>query len=347
MELRQREEILRIVFFMDKSGSMSQSQSAVRLHAFGGSGELRFERVPMPQVKAGEVLIQHRAIGLNFIDTYHRTGLYPVPLPAVLGQEAVGVVAEVGEGVRNFEPGQRVGYCTAGNGSYCQWRCVPADKLAHLPADLSDDDAAALLLKGLTVEYLLRRTFKVEPHHCVLFHAAAGGVGLIALTWLRHLGARVIATVGSAAKVAIAKSFGADEVINYREEDFAERVRALTGGRGVDVAYDSVGKDTLAKSLSVVAPRGMLVSFGNASGKPDAVDPLALSARGSIYLTRPKLGDYVANPAELAQAYEALFERAAQGLRSPIAKVFQLGDVAAAHDFLESRASVGAVVLRP
>lgn len=320
---------------------------AVRIHAYGGTDELRLEHVELPPLAAHEVRLRHTAIGVNFIDTYQRTGLYPLPLPLTLGQEAAGVIEELGTEVSGFEIGERVAYCTTGPGAYSQLRNVRADQLLKLPAHVTDEQAAASLLKGLTVEYLIRRTYPVQAGQTVLFHAVAGGVGQIAVQWLKQLGATVIGTVGSPAKARIAKALGCDHVIDYTQEDFVTRVRELTDGAGVPVVYDSVGKTTLAGSLACLQRRGMLVSFGNASGKPDPVDPLKLSAQGSVYLTRPKLGDYCVTPAELKASADAFFAALAGGVRVDISQRFALADAAQAHEVLESRRSTGSIILLP
>lgn len=320
---------------------------AIRIHSYGGREVLRLEQLDLPAPAAHEVQVRHQAIGVNFIDTYQRSGLYPLPLPLTLGQEAAGVVQAVGAQVRDFAVGERVAYCTTGPGAYCEARNVAAAQLLKLPPHVSCEQAAASLLKGMTVEYLIRRTFAVQAGQTVLFHAAAGGVGQIAVQWLKQLGATVIGTVGSAAKAELAQALGCDHVIDYNQEDFVARVKQISGGAGVPVVYDSVGKTTLPGSLACLQRRGMLVSFGNASGKPDPVDPLHLLAQGSAYLTRPKLGDYCADRAELEGSAAAFFAALEQGLRVSISQRFALHEAADAHRLLESRSSTGSVILLP
>lgn len=320
---------------------------AIRIHAFGGVEQLRFEASPVSAPAAGEVQVQQTAIGVNFIDTYHRSGLYPIPLPGVLGQEAAGIVVALGSDAHGFAPGDRVAYCTAGTGAYTQIRNVAAAKLLKLPDHVSDVQAAASLLKGMTCEYLLRRTYPVKAGDVVLFHAAAGGVGSLAVQWLKRLGATVIGTVGSAEKASQAKLLGCDHVVLYRERDFVAEVLAITQGRGVSVVYDSIGKDTLDRSLEVLKPRGMLVAFGNASGRPNPIDPLTLSAKGSLFLTRPKLADYVATRGELETSAAAWFAVLADGVQVSVSARYCLADAAAAQQALESRASTGCIVLMP
>lgn len=320
---------------------------AIRFHSNGGPEVLRLENLEIGAPGLGEVQVRHTAIGVNFIDTYHRSGLYPLPLPAIPGQEAEGVIESLGAGVTDFAVGDRIAYCTTGPGAYCQRRNVPVDRLLRLPDSLSDNEAAAGLLKGLTVEYLIRRTFVVGPGHTVLWHAAAGGVGLLAVQWLKQLGARVIGTVGGPAKAELVRGLGCDEVIDYNEQDFVARVKDLTGGQGVDVAYDSVGKTTLPGSLKCLKRRGLLVSFGNASGAPDPVDVLKLSAQGSVYLTRPKLGDYATTPAELRACADAFFAALAAGVKVHIHASYPLAQAAEAHRALESRGTTGSLLLLP
>jgi NADPH2:quinone reductase len=321
---------------------------AIRFHAHGGPEVLRLETVEVPEPGPGHALVRHTAIGVNFIDIYHRTGLYPLPLPSGIGIEAAGVVEAVGAGVHKVKVGDRVGVASGPIGAYCERRVVPADRLVPLPDAISDEAAAASLLKGMTAEYLIQRTFAVQPGQTVLFHAAAGGVGRIACQWLAHLGVTVIGTVGSDAKAEIARASGCAHPIVYTREDFVARVREITGGTGVPVVYDSVGKDTLLRSLDCLAPRGLLVSFGNASGKPDPVDLLLLSQKGSLYVTRPTLATYVAGREDLLASARAVFDVIARGvvdarpsLRLPLASA------ADAHRALESRATTGSIVLVP
>ena len=321
---------------------------AIRIHAHGGPDVLRYEDVPPGAPGEGEVLLRHTAIGLNFIDVYHRTGLYAVSLPAVLGLEAAGVVEAIGPGVRGLVPGQRVAYAGVPIGSYSEARVFPAHRLVPLPDDISDVQAAAAMLKGMTAEYLLRRTFAVKPGDAVLIHAAAGGVGLIACAWAKHLGATVIGTVGSDEKAALARAHGCDHTIVYTREEFPARVRELTGGVGVSVVYDSVGMATWEGSLACLKPRGMMVSFGNASGPVRPISPLELSAKGSLFLTRPTLMTYTASREELLASAAALFDVIRSGaVRVEVSRTYRLADAAKAHQDLESRATTGSCVLLP
>ena len=319
---------------------------AVRLHATGGPGALSLEDVPVPTPGAGDILVRHAAVGLNFIDIYQRDGLYPIPLPTTLGLEAAGTVEAVGPDVTRFRAGDRVAYCSS-LGAYAEANVVKADRAVRVPDAVSFDTAAAGLLKGLTAEFLVRRLWPLAPGDTALVQAAAGGVGLILCQWLKAAGIRVIGCVGSDAKAELARSHGCDEVIIAGREDVAARVRALTGGAGVKVAYDSVGRATLDGSLASLARRGLLVSFGNASGPPDPVDPLRLSRAGSLFLTRPTLFDYVSTPVELDAAADALFGVIATGqVQVRIGQTFALEDIAAAHVALAGRETPGATLLR-
>jgi NADPH2:quinone reductase len=320
---------------------------AVRARQAGGPEVLEAADIPTPVAGAGQILVRHEAVGINFIDTYQRSGLYPIRFPAVLGMEAAGSVEAMGEGVDHFKIGDRVAYAGVG-GAYCEVHAIPAARAVALPADVSSDVAAAAMLKGMTVEYLLCRCFPVRAGQWILAHAAAGGVGTILVQWAKALGVRVIGTVGSEEKAAIASSFGCDEIILYRHEDVAERVRAITGGEGVVVAYDSVGKDTFDASLASLARRGTLVSFGNASGAITAINPLVLMQRGSLYFTRPTLADYTATREDLELSAGALFSMLESGkVKIDIGQTFPLRDARAAHEALESRATVGASLLIP
>jgi NADPH2:quinone reductase len=319
---------------------------AIRFARTGGPEVLALEEITLPEPKAGEAMVRHHAIGVNFIDTYHRSGLYPVPLPSGLGSEAAGVVEQVGPGVTSVRVGERVAYAGAGApAAYAEARLIPADRLVPIPDDIADDVAAAALLKGMTAEFLIHRTFPVHPGQTVLFHAAAGGVGLIACQWLSTLGARVIGTVGSAAKVDIARRHGCHEVIVTSEGKLAERVRELTSGRGVPVVFDSVGKATFLDSLDCLEPRGMLVSFGNASGKPEPLDIALLAQKGSLYVTRPTLFSYVATREALLASASLLFQAIRDGLKIEIGQRFPLAEAAQAHRALESRGTVGSTLL--
>ena len=320
---------------------------AILVEKTGGPEVLKEVEIELEPPGPGEALIRHHAVGVNFIDTYQRSGLYAVPLPAVLGSEAAGVVEEVGPGV-DLAPGTRVAYASAGIGAYAEARVLSAERLVPLPDGVSEETAAAALLKGMTVEYLIRRTYAVKAGETVLFHAAAGGVGLIACQWLKALGARVIGTVSSDEKAALARAHGCDETIVYTREDVATRVHELTGGRGVPVVYDSVGKATVPASLDCLAPRGLLVSFGNASGKPDPLDLLTLSSKGSLFVTRPTLGHYVATRGELLASSGALFEELRSGrLEVHIDRRLRLSEAAEAHRALESRKTRGSLLLVP
>lgn len=322
---------------------------AIQITENGGPDVLKLVDVEIGRPGAGEVRLRHTAIGLNFIDIYYRTGLYPPPggFPLVPGGEGAGVVVEVGEGVDWLAAGDRVAY-TIGSGSYCEERLISADRLVEIPDAITDEQAAASMLKGLTVEYLLRRTFKVKPGDTVLCHAAAGGIGLMLGQWAKHLGATVLGTAGSPEKIELAKANGYDHVANSRTDDIAAFVRDATGGRRCDVVYDSVGKDTFAASLDCIRPLGMLVSFGQASGPipPFAIGTLA--QKGSLFLTRPTLFTYIAERADLEAAAEALFEVIGSGaVKVQINQKYALSDVARAHADLESRNTTGTTVLIP
>lgn len=320
---------------------------AVLVRSVGGPEVLEPSSIELGEPGPGEALVRHRVIGVNYIDTYHRSGLYALPLPAIVGSEAAGVVEAVGAGV-DLPVGTRVAYASAGPGAYAEARLVAAERLVPLPDDISDEVAAASLLKGMTVEYLVCRTRPVRTGETVLWHAAAGGVGLIACQWLRSLGAHVIGTAGTDEKAALAREHGAEHVIVYTREDIAKRVRELTGRKGVPVVFDSVGKSTLMASLDSLSPRGMFVSFGNASGKADPLDLLALAQRGSLYTTRPVLGHYVATREELLLSAGALFEKLRSGaVRVRIDRKLPLESAAEAHRALESRATTGSVLLVP
>lgn len=321
---------------------------AVRVHKVGGPDALIYEDVDVHAPGQGEVRIRQHAIGLNFIDTYYRTGLYKAPgFPFIVGNEASGDVVSVGPGVTNFHPGDRVAYYI-NLGAYATERNVPADKLVKLPDHITHEQAAVLMLKGLTVFYLLHKTFKVEPGHRVLIHAAAGGIGLLACQWAKALGANVIGTVGSKAKADLALANGCDHVILYKEEDFPARVKQISRGELCDVVYDGVGKDTFPGSLSCLKPRGLFVSFGNASG-PVPPFPLAeLNNHGSLFATRPKLNDYVGTRPELIDGADALFTAVLNGtLHVPINHAYALKDAAKAHADLESRVTTGSSILKP
>jgi NADPH2:quinone reductase len=324
------------------------TEHAIRFAETGGPEVLRFEAVEVPPPAEGEVLVRHRAIGVNFIDTYYRSGLYPTPLPSALGSEGAGVVEAVGPGVTSVALGERVAYCRGPLGAYATARVLPARDVIPVPDGVSDEVAAAVVLKGLTAWYLVRRVHPIAPGDDVLVHAGAGGVGSLLVQWARHLGARVIATAGAEDKADLARANGADDVILYCTEDVPARVRELTGGAGVRVVYDSVGRDTFEASLDALARRGLMVSFGNASGAAPAVAPLTLMRKGSLFLTRPLLGDYIADRSELEAGADELFGLIRDGvLRPTIGQQFDLADAAEAHRALEARATVGSTVLRP
>ena len=320
---------------------------AVQFRTTGGPDVLEVVDVATPDPRPGQARVRHEAIGINFIDTYHRTGLYPVKLPCISGGEAAGVVEAVGDGVTAVKVGDRVAY-SGGFGAYAEANCVAADRLVKLPDGVDARLAAAILLKGMTTEAFVRRTYPVQAGETVLVHAAVGGVGQIMTQWLKAIGAEVIATVGSAEKAAKARELGADHVILYREQDVAAEVRRITGGKGVPVAYDSVGKDTFEGTLASLARRGLFVSFGNASGPVPPFPPSRLAAGGSLYLTRPTLFDYIVTPEELAASAAAVFEMVRSGkIRIEIGQTFRLDQARAAHEALESRATVGASLLVP
>ncbi len=321
---------------------------AIRIHEYGGPEVLRFEDVEPGRLGARQLRIRHTAIGVNFIDTYQRTGLYPAELPSVLGREAAGVVTEAGRLVTRFKPGDRVAYASNASGAYAEERVMDAARVVPLPDSVTDRQAAAMMLKGLTAWFLLRRCYRVRASDTILLHAAAGGVGLIALQWAVALGAKVIATVGSDAKAELVREHGAAGVIVSTREDIAARVREITKKKGVPVVYDGVGKDTFFASLDCLRPRGLMVSYGNASGPVPPVSPLELSKRGSLYLTRPTLFHYVARPSELARGARELFAVVGSGrVRLRIGQTYALADAAQAHRDLEARRTTGSTLLIP
>ncbi|HUA26127.1 MAG TPA: quinone oxidoreductase [Steroidobacteraceae bacterium] len=321
---------------------------AIRFHEHGGPEVLRVEDVDPGKPQAGEVQVRHTAIGLNYIDVYDRTGLYPGELPSGLGREAAGVVAALGRKVRGFKVGDRVAYVHSRPGAYSEVRNVPAERLVKVPRGISDEEAAALMLKGLTAHYLLRRTYRVTRGDTVLVHAAAGGVGLLLCQWAKSLGAKVIGVVGSDAKAELARSNGCRHVLILGREPLAAEVRRLTRNAGVAVVYDSVGKDTFIDSLDCLRPLGMMVTYGNASGPPPAVSPLELSKRGSLFLTRPTLFNYIATRQALDAAARELFAAVkSRKVRVRIGQRYALTDAAQAHRDLEGRRTTGATVLIP
>lgn len=320
---------------------------AIRLHQTGGPEVLKLEDVDLAPPAPGQVRVRHTAIGVNFIDTYHRSGLYKLPLPSGLGSEAAGVVEALGDGVATLKTGDRVAYAGA-LGAYAEENNVPADKLVKLPDAVSDETAAAAMLKGMTVQYLLKRTYPVQAGQTILFHAAAGGVGLIAGQWAKHLGVSVIGTVGSDEKIALAKAHGYAHVLNLESEDWVKRVREITHGAGVPVVYDSIGKATWSGSLDCLAVRGMMVSFGNSSGAVPAFEPGVLSAKGSLYVTRPSLFHYTRDARELQETADDLFAVIASGaVKVEVRQRFSLADAAKAHEALHSRTTTGATILLP
>ncbi len=321
---------------------------AIQLPQAGGPEVLCWEDIPLPDPGPGEAHVRHRAVGLNYIDVYVRTGLYPVrQWPTGIGTEAAGEVVRVGADVTDFTPGDRVAYAGGPLGAYAEERILPAANLVKLPSHIDAETAAAIMLQGMTTQYLIRQTFRVEPGMTVLFHAAAGGVGLLACQWLNSLGATVIGTVGSAAKADLARDHGCHHVINYNQEDFTARVLEITGGKGVPVVYDGVGKDTFEGSLKALARRGMLVTFGNASGKVPPFEPLRLTA-GSLYITRPTLFDYIATREELDATAADLFAVIGRGDVKPvIGQRYPLRDAAQAHRDLQARQTTGSTILLP
>ncbi len=320
----------------------------VRVHRIGGPEVLQIEDLPLAKPGKGEALVRHTAIGLNYIDTYFRSGLYPAPLPVGIGMEGAGVVEAVGPGVKDIKKGDRVAYAGRPNGSYAEARVMPADILVKIPKGVSDEQAAAMMLQGMTVEYLLRRTYKLKKGEICLLHAAAGGVGLIFCQWAKAIGAKVIGVVSSDEKAALAKKHGATWTVVSSRENFVERVKAITKGKGVPVVYDSVGKDTWSGSLDCLSPRGLMVSFGNASGAVGPVDLGILSAKGSLYVTRPTLMSYTATRKELLGSANALFKMVASGkVKIRINQKYKLDDVVQAHRDLEGRKTTGSTIIVP
>jgi NADPH2:quinone reductase len=321
---------------------------AIRVHRYGGPEVLHFEEVEVGDPGPGQVRIRQMAVGLNFIDVYGRTGLYAQPsLPFIPGMEAAGVVTAIGEGVRDLKVGRRVAY--AGEiGAYTEERLVTADRVVEVPDNINDQLAASIMLKGMTAQYLLRRTYKVGAKTTLLFHAAAGGVGLIACQWAASLGATVIGTVGSAGKALIARAHGCAHVINYREEDFVTMVKAYTDGKGVDVVYDSIGKDTFPASLDCLKPLGLWVSFGQASGPVPEFKITLLSQKGSLFATRPSIGSYTATRKDLVETAKDLFDVVSSGkVRIGVNQTYPLADAARAHADLEARLTTGSTLLLP
>lgn len=322
--------------------------NAIRVNKQGGPEEMKWEEVALPEIQKDDVLIKHTAIGLNYIDTYHRSGLYPMPVPLTLGIEGAGIIIEAGENVKDLTVGDRVAYASPPTGSYAEAKVMPADRLVKIPDNISDEIAAAIMLKGMTVEYLVRRTYNVKAGQTVLFHAAAGGVGLIACQWLKAIGAKVIGTVGSEEKAALAKANGCEHTILYREENFVDKVKEITNGEGVPVVYDGIGKDTALKSLDCLSPLGMLVVFGNSSGNAPPIETGLLAAKGSLFLTRPTLMTYNAKREDLVESAQQLFNMVGSGkVNISINARYDLKDAAQAHKDLESRKTTGSTLLMP
>lgn len=320
---------------------------AIRVHEYGGPEKLVWEEVPIPAPKAGEALVRHQAVGLNYIDVYFRTGLYKAPsLPATIGMEAAGVVEAVGEGVTHVAPGDRVAYATAPIGAYAETRTIKADRLVKVPEAIAFEQAAAMMLQGMTAGFLLTRTYKVQPGQTILIHAAAGGVGLIMTQWAKHLGCTVIGCVSTEEKAALAKAHGADHIV-IGLETLPAQVKEITGGAMLPVVYDSVGRDSFTPSLDCLAPYGMMVSYGNASG-PVTTDIGILAAKGSLYLTRPTLATYTAKREDLEMHAAALFDVVAKGaVKIRVNQTFPLKDAAEAHRALEARKTTGSTILLP
>jgi NADPH2:quinone reductase len=321
---------------------------AIRFHKTGGPEVLVWEDVEVGEPGLGQLRIRQHAIGVNYVDTYQRSGLYPMPLPSGCGSEGAGVVEAVGAGVTDLKPGDRVAYATAPVGAYSEVRLYPADRAVKIPDGISFETAAAMMLKGMTVQYLIKRTFKVQPGMTVLWHAAAGGVGLIACQWLKALGVKVIGTAGSDSKAALARDHGCDHTIVYTRENFVERTKEITGGKGVPVVYDSVGKTTFLGSLDCLQPLGMMVNFGSASGAPEPLNLALLQQKGSLFVTRPTLNTYAAKREDLVAGANDLFDVVKSGkVKIEIAQRYPLKDAAQAHRDLEARKTTGSTILLP
>jgi len=322
---------------------------AIRIHETGGPEVLKWEDVDVGAPGPGEAKVLHTAIGLNYIDVYGRTGLYPLPsMPHALGMEAAGVVEAIGDDVSDVSVGDRIAYVIGPPGAYSEERVVPADRLIKLPDGISDETGAAMMLQGMTAQYLLRQTYNVKAGDSILIHAAAGGVGLIVCQWAKHLGATVIGTVGSDKKAALAMAHGCDHAIVYTRENFKDRVAEITGGEGVNVVYDSIGKDTFMDGLDSLKPLGMMVTFGNATGPVDAFSPGILAAKGSLFVTRPSLFTYLAKRDNLMAMAADLFEVVSSGVvKIEINQTYDLSDAAQAHIDLEARKTTGSTILKP
>lgn len=321
---------------------------AIRIQKQGGPEVMEWVDVDVGEPGPGELRIRHTAAGLNFVEIYQRSGMYPMSLPSGLGQEGAAVVEAVGEGVTEYAPGDRIAYGNGPPGSYSEQRLIPAEKVVALPDDIEDRTAAGMMLKGMTVHYLLHRTYHVQAGDVILLHAAAGGVGTLLTQWARHLGATVIGTVGSEEKAELARENGCHHVIQYTREDFVERVKDITGGQGVNVVYDSVGKATFIGSLDCLQPLGMMVSFGNASGKVPPVDPIELVSRGSLFFTRPSLNHYAARREDMVDSAQALFDAVGSGIvRVSVNQTYAMRDAQQAQRDLEDRKTTGVTVLLP
>jgi NADPH2:quinone reductase len=333
--------------FLDREST--RMAHAIRFSKTGGPEVLQWEEVSVPAPGQGELQIRHKAVGLNYIDTYHRTGLYPLPLPSGIGLEAAGVVEKAGPGVTEFKPGDRVAYCNGPIGAYSEVKNHPAERCVKVPDGISFEQAACMMLQGLTVQYLLRRLLRVpQAGETVLWHAAAGGVGLIACQWAKAIGVNVIGTVSSEEKAKLARDNGCTHTVNYTKEDFVARVNEITGGKKVPIVYDGVGKDTFMKSLDCLQGRGLMVSFGNASGPVGPTDLGILAAKGSLYVTRPTLMGYVARREELVAASKELFDLVLAGkVKIAPRQTYALKDAAQAHRDLEGRKTTGSTVLLP
>jgi NADPH2:quinone reductase len=319
----------------------------IRFHQTGGPDVLRWETSEIGEPGRDQVRLRHSAVGLNFIDVYERNGLYKVPLPGTPGKEAAGVIEAVGAGVKHVKVGDRVAYSLSDSGSYAEARVMPADRLVRIPDGIDDRTAAAAMLKGLTAQMLLRQTYRVRKGDAVLIHAAVGGVGSIAVQWARQLGATVIAVVGTAAKAEMARELGAQHAL-LSDDDWVAQTKGITGGRGVSVVYDSVGKDTFMKSLDCLRPRGLMVTYGNSSGAPPDFSPLELSRRGSLFLTRPTLFHHIATRATLTRAAQELFDLLGRDvIKVRVGQTYPLQDAARAHTDLEARRTTGSTVLLP
>ncbi len=325
---------------------MTQQIKAIKVNEVGGPEKMIWTDLILPAPSPGQVTINHTFVGLNYIDTYHRSGLYPLPLPTGIGMEASGVIVDIGKNVANFKLGDRVSYVMA-LGSYSTHRNIEEEKIVKLPENIRDDQASAIMLKGMTVEYLVERLFKVNKNHTVLFHAIAGGVGLIACQWLKSIGARVIGTVGSSEKAELAKKYGCDEVIMYKTDNFVEKVKELTNGEGVEVVYDGVGKDTAIKGLDCLKPLGTMVVFGNSSGNCPPIDPGLLASKGSLFFTRPTLMTYGTKKRDLIHSSSRVFDMLSKNKVSlTINSSYNLSDVVNSHRDLEARKTTGSIVMK-